>query len=225
MAHATLWFERARGQEDGLLGAAEFAGQPGEDASLQGRKGAGKVKKRKNEGGEMETPETGKPTFLTFVQIGLITALMLVLIDCSGDRQNCCSDVGGIRLDFSSLATGPLIMFTVNRVDGFRVYNTIKREGNSLRCLGREEVTPGNWKDAAVMLLFHKLACGVCKITAEVNGHGPEARISAAQRDGTTHTAVSRDRRVLTLNATMDNPFIYVILSGQEAEWIELKLE
>jgi hypothetical protein len=67
----------------------------------------------------------------------------------------------------------------------------------------------------------------VCVITADVHGHGNEARIVAAQRDGTTQTAVCPgDKKVLKLNAaTKDNPFIYAILSGQEAEWLSFKLE
>ncbi|MCP5108689.1 MAG: hypothetical protein GY950_35215 [bacterium] len=118
-------------------------------------------------------------------------------------------------------------MFTVDKVDGIRIYNKIERAGTSLWCRGSEEVPPGsgNWKDAAVMLLFHKLPCNVCVISVEVDGHGPEARIAATQRDGTTQTAVSRDRRALTLNAVVDNPFVSVVLSGQEAEWLSIRLE
>jgi len=175
----------------------------------------------------MAKVNTKKTTFLWFVQISLIAVLTLVLNSCCGDGNICCSETGGINLDFSRLPPGPLVIFTVHRVDGIQIYNTIKRDGHSLWCRGSEEVPPnsGNWKDAAVMFLFHKLPCNVCVITADVHGHGPEARMSAAQRDGTTQTAVCRDRRILTLNATVDNPFIYVVLSGQEAEWIGFKLE
>ncbi len=171
---------------------------------------------------------TKKPVFLQLVKISLIVSLALVLTRCDhGNEKVCCVETGGIALNFSSVPPGPLVIFTLNRVDGFRVYNTIRRDGRSLWCRGSEEVPPnsGNWKDAAVMLLFHKLSCSVCVITADVHGHGSEARISAAQRDGTTQTAVCRDRRVLTLDATGDNPFIYAVLSGQEAEWIHFKLE
>lgn len=164
-------------------------------------------------------------SLLRFVQISLIAAFALVLYHCGGNENICCPGTGGISLDFSSLPPGPLVMFTVNRVDGIRIYSDVKREGNSLRCFGKEEVSPGNWKDAAVILLFHKLPCNVCIITVEVDGHGPEARISAAQRDGTAQMAVSRDRRIMTLHATADNPFIYAVLSGREAEWIRFKLE
>ena len=169
-----------------------------------------------------------KFTLLWFVQISLILVLLPALNSCDhGDENVCCSETGGIILDFSSLPVGtPLVMFTVDKVDGIRIYDVIKREDTSLFCRGSVEVSPGIWEDAAVMLLFHRLSCNVCKITTEVHGHGPEARIVATQRDGTTQTAVCPgDNRVLTLNATHDNPFIYAILSGQEAEWIKIRLE
>lgn len=167
-----------------------------------------------------------KITLLCFVQISLIAALSLVMNSCcSGGERICCSETGGINLDFSSLPGGNLVMFTVDRVVGIRIYDEIKREGSSLRCLGSREIAPGIRKDAAVVLMFCRLSCNVCVISAEVHGHGPEARIAATQRDGTTQTAVCRDRRLLTLHATQDNPFIYVILSGQEAEWLSFKLE
>jgi hypothetical protein len=169
-----------------------------------------------------------KFTLLWFVQVSLILVLLLALNSCNhADENVCCSGTGGINLDFSSLPMGtPLVMFTVDKVDGIRIYDEIKREGTSLRCEGRVEVSPGIWKDAAVMLLFHRLSCNVCKITTKVHGHDHEARIAATQRDGTTQTAVCPgDNRVLTLNATQDNPFIYAILSGQEAEWITFRLE
>ncbi len=171
-----------------------------------------------------------KLTFLWFVQVSLILALTLVLNSChNGDEKVCCLATGGISIDFSSLPVGaPLVMFTVDKVDGIRIYNTIEHDGNSLWCRGSEEVPPGNgiWKDAAVMLLFHRLPCNVCVISTEVHGHGNEARIKATQRDGTTQTAVCPgDKRVLKLYATKDNPFIYAILTGQEAEWPGFRLE
>jgi hypothetical protein len=172
-----------------------------------------------------------KLTSLWFLQVFLILALMLLLNSCSdGDGKVCCSNTGGINLDFSSLPVGtPLVMFNVDRVIGIRLYDQIKRDGTSLRCVGREEVPPGsgNWEDAAVMLLFCRLPCNVCAITAEVHGHGNEARIVATQRDGTTQTAVCPgDQKILKINAaTRDNPFIYAILSGGEAEWLSFKLE
>ncbi len=171
-----------------------------------------------------------KLTFLWLVKVSLITALSLVLNSCGGDEKVCSEtgETGGISLNFSSLPPWPLVMFTIDQVDGIRIYDEIIREGTSLWCRGREEVPPGsgNWKDAAVILLFYRLPCNVCKITTEAHGHGNEARIAATQRDGTTQTAVCLgDKRVLKLYARKDNPFIYAILSGQEAEWLGFRLE
>lgn len=163
-----------------------------------------------------------------FVQICLIAALTIALSSCGGDKKVGCLDTGGITPDFSSLPPGPLAMFSLDKVDGIRVYHLVKREGASLWCIGSEEVYPGsgNRKDAAVMLLFHKLPCKVSAITAEVHGHGHVARMAATQPDGTTQTTICPgDKQVLTLHAEADNPFIYVVLSGQEAEWIKLRLE
>lgn len=172
-----------------------------------------------------------KFTYLWFVLFGLILLLIPVLNSCHhGDEKVGCSDEGGINLDFSSLPVGaPLVTFNVDQVVGIRMYDQIKREDTSLWCVGRQEVPPnsGNWVDSAVMLLFCKLSCNVLAITAEVHGHGNEACIKAAQRDGTTQTAVCPgNKKVLKINAaTKDNPFIYAILSGQEAEWLSFRLE
>ncbi len=163
-----------------------------------------------------------------FAQICLITLLTLVMSSCGCDKKVGCLDTGGINSDFSSLPPGPLIIFTVDNVDGIRLYRLVKREGASLWCIGDEEVPPGsgNRKDAAVMLLFHRLPCKVSVITAEVHGHGHVARMVVTQPDGTTQTAICPgDKRVLTLHAEVDNPFIYAILSGQEAEWLKFRLE
>lgn len=172
-----------------------------------------------------------KSIFIGFIPISLLILLMPIMTGCwEDDERVCCSEKGGITLDFSSLPAGPLVLFTVNGVDGVRIFDTVKRIGTpaSLGCFGGEEVPPGsgNWEDAAVMLLFHKLPCNVCKITAEVHGHGPGSRMTATQLDGSTQTAVCPgNRRVLTLNAAPDNPFIYAVLSGQEAEWLSVKLD
>jgi hypothetical protein len=172
-----------------------------------------------------------KLTGLWVVQVSLILALILVLNSChQGDEKVCCRDTGGINLDFSSLPVGtPLVMFTMDKVIGIRLHDRVKRDGTSLWCRGSQEVPPGsgNWEDAAVMFLFCRIACNVCVITAEVNGHGNETRIVATQQDGTTQTAVCPgNKKVLKLNAaTKDSPFIYAILSGQEAEWLSFKLE
>ncbi len=169
-----------------------------------------------------------KLPFLWFVQVSLILSLALVLNSCGGDEK-VCSETGGIHLDFSSLPTGTqLVMFTVDKVVGIRIYDEIKHLGTSLWCRGREEVpsNSGIWEDSAVMLLFHRLPCNVCVITTEVHGHGHEARLVAAQRDGTTQTAVCPgNRRILKLYATKENPFIWAILSGQKAEWLGFQLD
>ena len=168
---------------------------------------------------------------LWFLLLSLILALTLVLNSCHhGGEKDCCLNTGRINLDFSSLPVGtPLVMFTVDKVIGIRLYDRIERDSTSLWCRGSQEVPPGsgNKEDAAVLFLFCRLPCNVCAITAEVHGHGNEARIVAAQRDGTTHTAVCPgNKKVLKLNAaTKDNPFIYAILSGQEAEWLGFRLE
>ncbi|MCX6583133.1 MAG: hypothetical protein NT166_23410 [Candidatus Aminicenantes bacterium] len=172
--------------------------------------------------------KTKKLTLFRVAQICLIGGLTLVLSSCGGEKKVGCLDTGGITPDFSSLPPGPLAMFTVDNVDGIRLYRLVKREGASLWCIDGEELPPGsgNRKDAAVMLLFHKLPCKVSVITAEVHGHGHVARMVAAQPDGTTQTAICPgDKRVLTLHAEADNHFIYAILSGQEAEWLKFRLE
>lgn len=168
---------------------------------------------------------------LPFLLVSLILAPVTVSNSCrnTGD-QFCGRDKGGISLDFSSLpADTPLVMFTVDQVVGIRLYDPVIREGAALWCRGHRELPQGsgNWEDAAVIFLFSKLPCNVSSITAEVHGHGKEARMVAAQRDGTTQTAICPgNRRILTLSTpTRDNPFIYAILSGQEAQWINFKLE
>lgn len=169
-----------------------------------------------------------KLTLFRFARICLIVALTLVMSSCGSDAKVGCLDIGGIYPDFSSLPPGPLAMFTVDNVDGIRLYRLVKHEGASLWCIGSEEVPPGsgNRKDAAVMLLFHRLPCKVSVITAEVHGHGHVARMIAAQPDGTTQTAICPgDKQVLTLHADTDTSFISVILSGQDAEWFKLRLE
>ena len=161
------------------------------------------------------------------VLLTLVILLAWITGSCTcGEKSGCCAGSGGINLDFSSLPTGTLpAVFTVDKVDGVRIYDEIRGGGASLWCHGSREVAPGNWKDAAVMLLFGKLPCRVCTISAEVHGHGPEARLVAVQQDSSTQTAVCPgDQRVLTLKATVDNPFIYAILSGQEAQWLSFQL-
>lgn len=162
-------------------------------------------------------------------RIVLVVVVGLVLTACggNGDEKAGCGEGGGISLDFSSLPAGNLVMFTAGKVTGIRLYDKIMGGGTSLWCSGSQESPPGSgkWKDAAVILFFCGLSCDVGAITTEVHGHGNQARISATQKDGTTQTVLCPgDKQVLTLNAAEDNPFIYAVLSGREAEWISLTL-
>ena len=148
--------------------------------------------------------------------------------DC-GEGVVCCIDeMGGINLNFAALPPGPVIgPIPLNGVLFTRVFDEIRPDGSSLLCLGSEEVPPGsgNWKDATVLITFSALPCKVCTIIAEVDGHGPEARLVARHQDATTQTASCNDLQVLTLSAPPDNPFVSATLSGQEAEWISFRLE
>jgi len=57
-------------------------------------------------------------------------------------------------------------------------------------------------------------------------GHGHEARMLAFQQDGTTQATVCPGgKQALTLQAAQDNPFTWVILSGQEAEWLKFRAQ
>ncbi len=142
----------------------------------------------------------------------------------------CCSEIGGIGLDFSTLPfpAGPLPPeFTFERVDFTRIWDRIEYDEKSLWCFGSVEWPPGSGDrhDATVKLVFCMLPCQVCEIYAEVDGHGPEAHLVGTHLDGTTQTAVCPgDRRTLTLATEPNNPFISATLSGQEAEWISIKL-
>lgn len=163
------------------------------------------------------------------VRVGLVVVVGLGLTACggNGEEKAGCGEGGGISLDFSNLPAGNLVMFTVDKVTGIRLYDEIMGGGTSLWCRNSQESPPGSgkWKDAAVILFFCGLSCRVSAVTAEVHGHGNQARISATQTDGTTQAALCPgDKQVLTLNAAEDNPFIYAVLSGREAEWISLKL-
>lgn len=146
-------------------------------------------------------------------------------------EPGCCSEMGGIDLEFSKLPfpSGPLpSMFIFDQVEFTRIYEEIKFESNSLWCVGGEESPPnsGNYYPATVRLDFSKLPCRVCKIIAEVDGHGPEARIEGQQLNGGTQQAICPgDKRTLTISASHDKPFISLKLSGEEAEWFRVRLE
>lgn len=140
----------------------------------------------------------------------------------------CCSEIGGITLDFSTLPLQPGTLpavFTFGDVDFTRIWNEIKFEQGSLWCWGSEQ-SLGVWHDATVKLDFCRLPCQVCNIVAEVDDHGPEGRLEGRLGDGTTQTEVCPDdRATLTLTTSADNPFISATLSGQEAEWFIVRLE
>jgi len=146
-------------------------------------------------------------------------------------EPGCCSEIGGVNLDFSTLPfpSGPLpSTFTFGNVEFTRIYNKINFESGSLWCVGSEESPPNsnNWYPATVRLDFSKLSCRVCKIIAEVDGHGPEARIEGRQLNGGTQQAICPGEKcTLTISTSLDKHFIYVELSGQEAEWFKVRLE
>ena len=146
-----------------------------------------------------------------------------------GHGMVCCIDeTGGINLNFAALPPGSITApVPLAGVLLTRVFDEIRPDGSSLLCLGGEEIPPGsgNWKDATVLITFSALPCKVCKIIAEVDGHGPEARLVARHQDATTQTASCNDLQTLTLAAPPDNPFVSATLSGQEAEWISFRME
>jgi hypothetical protein len=142
----------------------------------------------------------------------------------------CCSELGGVSLDFSTLPfpAGPLPpVFTFGGVEFVQIWEEIQFRNGWLWCFGSEEWPKGSgtWYPATVKLYFGMLPCQVCKIVADVHGHGPEARLEGRLRDGTTQMAVSPDRQTLTLTADPGNPFVSATLSGEEAEWFGMHLE
>jgi hypothetical protein len=142
------------------------------------------------------------------------------------EDEQCCQETDyEFAEDFSGLGPGPVVPGAVlNDVEFTPIWDRIVVEGTSLRCYGSEEVA-GTWHDATVRLEFKMLPCRVYKIVADVDGHGPEARMVGRQGDRTTQTAVCPgDRRLLVLYANPDNPFVRVELSGQEAEWFSIRL-
>ncbi len=140
----------------------------------------------------------------------------------------CCSDVGGIYLDLAALPhpVGPLPpLFIFRRVTFAEIYEEIQFSGGSLLCSGSQLVA-GTWHDATVRLNLLALSCAACRVTAEVDGHGPEAVLLARLADGTIVTDVCPgDQRILTVAGTADNPIVVIELSGQEAEWFWVKIE
>lgn len=145
------------------------------------------------------------------------------------DKPVCCSAMGGLHLDFSTLPfpDGPLpSVFKFEDVLFTRFWEKVEKRNGALCCIGSEESPPGKWNEATTHLGFDELPCTVCKIVAEVDGHGPEARLTAYHLNGAVQTAVCPgDKRTLMLSASLEDPFKFATLSGQEAEWFWVCLE
>jgi hypothetical protein len=142
----------------------------------------------------------------------------------------CCSELGGVSLDFSALPfpAGPLPpVFTFGGVEFVQIFEEIQFHNGSLFCYGSEESPKGSgtWYPATVKLYFGMLPCRVCKIVADVDGHGVEARLEGYLQDGTTQIAVCHDRQTLTLTADPGNLFISAMLIGAEAGLFGMHLE
>jgi len=143
-------------------------------------------------------------------------------------KGGCFSEKGGKILDLSRLPFPPGSLppvFTFEDVLFTTIWKEIRMNG-TLWCCGSEESPPKTWNDATVQLDFSKLSHAVCKITATVDGHGPEARLEGYHGSGVSQVAVCPgDKQTLTLSASSGNPFAFARLSGQEAEWFIVHLE
>jgi hypothetical protein len=146
-------------------------------------------------------------------------------IDTLGDGE-CCASSGGVLIDLTAL---PYTTFSVpnafvyQNVPFTEIYEDIRLE-TGLFCYGSELVGT-TWYDATVSLDLTPLSCYSCTVRAEVNGHGPEARMKAFFADGSTTTEVCPgDRRVLTIVGTYNYPIVRLELSGQEAEWYWIEI-
>lgn len=139
-------------------------------------------------------------------------------------KGGCLSEIGGRHLHFSALKypDGPLPpVFYFEGVKFTTIWKTIRKDSGALWCYGGDQ---GN--DATVEMDFGKQSHGVCQITAEVHGHGPEARLVGYQDNTPPQAAVCPgDKCVLTLTASPEKPFMSARLSGQEAEWFVVHLE
>ncbi len=146
----------------------------------------------------------------------------------SAEGAGCCSDAGGLYLDLTSLPhpVGPLPpLFVYRRVTFAEVYEDIQFSGGGLLCSGSQLVA-GTSHDATVRLNLLALSCAACAVTAEVDGHGPDAVLLARFADGTIATDVCPgDQRVLSVAGTEANPIVVIELSGQEAEWFWVKID
>jgi hypothetical protein len=140
----------------------------------------------------------------------------------------CCGELGGHRIDFAALPfpAGPLPPWFIFADVGFtRIWDRIEHQAGALFCFGSVEFPATVWNDAEVMLDFGRLRCVPCKIEADVDGHGPDARLVGHLNDGTTQTAVCPgDKRTLVLSAGAGRYYTHASLSGQEAEWSAVRL-
>ncbi len=139
--------------------------------------------------------------------------------------EECC---GGVYIDLSALPfpVGPLPAFFVYDFLTFtEVYEDIEFSGSSLNCFGSEFVG-GVWHDATVRINLLGLSCVACAVSAEVDGHGPDARLLGHLADGTIVTdGCPGDRRVLKITGSLSNPIVAIELSGQEAEWFWIQVD
>ena len=176
-----------------------------------------------------------------FVATGLMVlgALAMACVPCPEPGEQtpapctvgCCAEAekGGIVLEYKNLPfpTGTLPpVFTFKGVGFTRIWDEIRFDGNSLFCNSAVESPPGTWNDAAVRLDFGSLSCAVCSIVADCAGHGPEARLEAQMLGGGTQTAICPGQiGTVTLTTSVDAGFVSAVLSGQEAEWLVMRLE
>lgn len=142
----------------------------------------------------------------------------------ANQATHCCSMTSPINLDFSGKSGVPTVvsgvLFTV-------IWKDVEFKDDSLWCLGSEEypLHSGVWHSAAVNMDFKMLPCSVCKIIADVNGHGPEARLEGQLLKGGPVVATSHNKQKLSISALPGNPFVSAKLSGTEAEWASITLE
>jgi hypothetical protein len=146
-----------------------------------------------------------------------------------GQGAGCCAELGGVLIDFSQLPfpLGPLPMiFTYCDVEFMRIRGNMMFTGGALGTVGQEhDPISAKWLPAAIRLDLTALPCKVCRIDANVDGRGPEARLDGKVLGGGTQTAACHDKQTLTLTSIPDRPFMSVTLSGAEGLWYRLNLQ
>ncbi len=142
----------------------------------------------------------------------------------SGQASNCCSMTSPISLGFSGMSGVPTVvsgvLFTI-------LWKDVEFREDSLWCLGAEEFPSGSntWHDAAAKMDFQMLPCKVCTITAQVDGHGPVAKLEGQRLGSGSVVATTHSKDTLTIQTPQDDPFVSAIISGKEAEWKDIRLE